>query len=91
MTPFLCKRATLALRKDNFSTPIEPPLQHKRASLTSRCYRLEGKEALFACIEDILQLSKPIISAPEFSIIDFSFVTLFYCLYDICIDSIMNL
>lgn len=54
------ERATLAIQKDSFSTPIEPPLQYKRASLHSKCYRLELKEALFVCFQDIRQISKPI-------------------------------
>ena len=56
----LSQRTTLALPKDYFSTPIGPPLQYKRASLTSKCYRLELKEALFVCFQDIRHLSKPI-------------------------------
>ena len=37
-------------------------------------------------IVEVFYDEKPIKTASEISRIDFLFVTLFYCLYDICID-----
>lgn len=79
------EKDSFSLQKDNFSSPIVTHYNAKRASLHSKCCRLELKEALSGDFEEILWLSKPTNTAVEISRIDFLFVTIIYCMCDICI------
>lgn len=83
--PFLFKMATLALQKDLICIAIVVVLHAKRASLPSKSIPLGLQESPFW--RKIRHPPPPLHTnnVSENSRIDFSFVTDFYCMYDICI------